>query len=301
MLSICIPVYNYNVNQLINELGLQADALKCVYEIIIIDDASQPEYHRLNAQLTKRQFVRYYRLKENIGRAAIRNKFLSLANFDYLLFLDCDTRTTNSYFICNYLEIIEQKPEVVCGGIIYIEIDDTGTSSLRIKYGKKRESKTARQRTKAKKNTFLSSNFLIKKTIFAKIQFDQRIKRYGHEDTLFGFQLLQHNITITHIENPLFHLDKETNYQFIRKTEQSIENLVEILENFNIDPQFFNYITLLKTYKKIKNKHLTRFILPIFIFLRLFLKRYFIKNGTNLLLFDLYKLVLFYILFRKKA
>ena len=55
--------------------------------------------------------------------------------------------------------------------------------------------------------------------------FDERFRRYGYEDVLFGKRLKQGGISITHIENPLGFNTFEPNQQFLRKTEEALTTL----------------------------------------------------------------------------
>ena len=59
MLSILIPVYNFAVKNLVNDLSLQAQNLKIPFEILCIDDASKAKYVKLNDGLEKIKGVNY--------------------------------------------------------------------------------------------------------------------------------------------------------------------------------------------------------------------------------------------------
>jgi hypothetical protein len=72
MISICIPVYNFNITSLISELSNQIDLLNTECEIIVIDDCSD-KFKRIN-QIACAKHT-YIELSENIGRARIRNLF----------------------------------------------------------------------------------------------------------------------------------------------------------------------------------------------------------------------------------
>ena len=43
----------------------------------------------------------------------------SLAKYDYLIFIDCDAKLVNNSFIKNYIDCIEKKKSVACGGLLY--------------------------------------------------------------------------------------------------------------------------------------------------------------------------------------
>ena len=89
MLSVCIPVYNFNVTSLVEELSKQVRNLEVQVEIIIIDDCSLEAFRQVNEKACSRET--YIKLSENIGRSKIRNLFLEHAANEYLLFLDCDS------------------------------------------------------------------------------------------------------------------------------------------------------------------------------------------------------------------
>src|ERR1035437_10178864 len=97
MLSICIPVYNYDVTMLVQILYQQAGELQIVFEIICIDDCSKEEYRKVNEQVIT--YAKYVQLHQNIGRAKIRNLFLEYVHFKYLLFLDCDSEIISDDFV----------------------------------------------------------------------------------------------------------------------------------------------------------------------------------------------------------
>ena len=50
---------------------------------------------------------------------------------------------------------------------------------------------------------------MISKTCFEQISFNEDLQGYGHEDTLFGYELDKKNIQIHHLDNPVLNgLDK---------------------------------------------------------------------------------------------
>ena len=68
MLSICIPVYNFDVTELVKALNSQAEELHVSYEILVIDDASQnlyklDVYKRQALQLSPRTIGWLHRLQ----------------------------------------------------------------------------------------------------------------------------------------------------------------------------------------------------------------------------------------------
>lgn len=286
MISICIPLYNFDAIGLISELQQQIKRCEVPCELILIDDYSQEEYRKVYRSISGTH--QYIELPQNVGRAKIRNLFLEYSNQPYLLFLDCDSIIQNPDFLKNYIQIIAENPDIVCGGRVYPSEKPDQEHLLRWKYGIERESKTCSERQKDPNRSFMTNNFLIKKELFQDIQFDERLTQYGHEDTLFGLELAKRGITITHIENPVLNGDIETNEEFLKKTEDGIENLVKILEFTQHDPKIKENITLLKTFSQIQ--WAKPILKPIFKLINPIIRKWLSKRGSSVSLFNLYKL-----------
>ncbi|MBI2257889.1 MAG: glycosyltransferase [Flavobacteriia bacterium] len=285
MLSICIPVFNFDITSLIEELNKQIKTLETNIEIIIIDDGS--EFFKETNQIICQKH-NYIELTKNIGRAKIRNLFLKYALYDYLLFLDCDSKIISSLFLKLYIDNINQQTNVVCGGRNYNPIKPKRNKLLRWKYGIQRESKDVLERGKSPYLSFMTNNFLVKKNILQKYPFDERIKQYGHEDTLFGLELLKNNISVLHINNPIENGEIEDNQLYIKKTKESITSLCQIMQNQTLSKDLLENISLIKFYFKYKNYDVA--LLFIFRIIKPFLL-FSLKKGYFLLIFfDFYKL-----------
>jgi cellulose synthase/poly-beta-1,6-N-acetylglucosamine synthase-like glycosyltransferase len=238
-LSICIPVHNYNCIDTVKELLEQASDLSYDIEIKVIDDGSSITFDDLKFDIDSR--YTYDELDSNIGRSKIRNLLAQRSNFDHILFLDADSGIPVN-FIRNYINAIGSDPKaIICGGREHRRNSMTG-GKLRYNYGIKYEDAIAEERNKRPYNNFSSSNFVVPKSIMEKIPFNEQIVKYGHEDTLFGYQLKQQGELIIHIDNPVIHLHLESNREFIEKTVQGIENLMQIIESY---PDFMEYSKLL--------------------------------------------------------
>lgn len=289
MISVCIPVYNFNVTKLLTELSRQSAELSVDCEIVVIDDASDDYYKLLNEEICKKQT--YIKLERNIGRAAIRNLFLKYTQFNYLLFIDCDSVITSPQYLSDYIkEINTIKPEIICGGRVYDTAPPDRNHLLRWKYGIRKESQPLAVRLLSPNKSFMTNNFLINRILFEKIQFDERLKDYGHEDTLFGYLLKKQGVSIYHIDNPVLNGDIETNIEYLEKTEKGINNLAYVLQYVDYEDDFIEDVSLLKYYFRLKKMHI---ILPVKLLSALFSKsvKYLLTNGyANLYLFDFYKL-----------
>ena len=209
MISILIPVYNCNIVSLVYDLHNQAAASSVPFEIIVLDDCSSELLRDQNKDVIKLSSVKFIELEQNIGRASIRNKLAGMASFPTLLFMDCDSKVLDADYIKRYLPYCG-KDIVVCGGRMYRPVPpDEPEMMLRWLYGIKREQLPANVRNKDPYHSFMTNNFLISRIILSQIRFDESLVHYGHEDTLFGFELKKKGIPVIHIQNPLIHIGLE--------------------------------------------------------------------------------------------
>lgn len=291
MISICIPIYNFHVENLVLSLLKQIKSLEESCEIILIDDCSDEKYKGLN-KLVGQKADLYLELEKNIGRAAIRNKFLEFAKYNYLLFLDCDSIIHSDTFLKKYLfYVYKNSNKLICGGRCFKNIRPERQFRLRWKYGLMVESQPVFIRNKNPNKSFMSNNFLIPKSIFENVKFDEWLVDYGHEDTLFGFRLKIGGFEIAHIDNPTLNGDLEDNITYITKTETAIKNLVEIIKFINSDNFFINSLSLTKTYSKLGSFKI--FIRYSFLLLKPIIKSLLKRGYVDLNLFAYYKLAFF--------
>ena len=289
MLTMCIPIYNFDVTELIKELSSQTKLLSIPSEIILIDDCSSEKYKNINFKICSKET--YIQLEKNIGRAKIRNLFLNYAKFDNLLFLDCDSKIISKDFILKYLETIKQPDSfVICGGRIYDSKKPQRKKMLSWKYGINKESQPLNIRIQSPNKSFMTNNFLINRKIFEQIKFEEWISEYGHEDTLFGYRLKQQGISITHIENSILNGDIEDNSDFLEKTEKGIINLIHILNYLQYELDFINDLKILKVFNSLRTKNLTWLINTFFYLFKPIIKYFLTKGYINLTLFNFYKL-----------
>ncbi|MCL1932488.1 MAG: glycosyltransferase [Candidatus Azobacteroides sp.] len=289
MLSICIPIYNYEVGRLVRDLHLQAEKVGYPFEILLMDDASEEKFREMN-QAIHLEAVRYIQLNENIGRSKIRNRLAEEARFPRLLFMDCDSAVSSSCYIENYTPFFESQT-VCCGGRIYEDKAPTDSTYLRWKYGVARECAPASEREKNPNAGFQTNNFLIHKHIFEKVKFNEDLTGYGHEDTLFGLELSGQGIVIRHIDNPLIHLGLESASEFLEKTENGIKNLyrVELLLREKY-PEYINHSRIMRSKLFLQKLHLSGFTSKLFGIMRQPMKNRLLGKKPSLMIFDLYRL-----------
>jgi len=291
MLSINIPVYNYEVSELVSQLAEQTDDMQIVYEIRVFDDGSDSEIKLQNRRISVLPNVIYFELDKNLGRSAIRNKMGKESKFKYLLFIDADSMPVSENYLENFIEYVKPN-RVICGGTAYKpEKPAEQGKYLRWFYGTNREAIPAETRNSKKGFIITSNNFLIEKSVFEKVHFSEDLKTYGHEDTLLGYDLFRSGIEIFHIDNPVEHTGLENSYIFLDKTKTALKSLRQITHQILPgDNDFVQQVHFLNRYQSI-----TKYFPSLF--LRLFYKlfhRIIESNLTGdkprLFLFDLYRL-----------
>ena len=288
MISICIPIYNFNVVDLIVTIINQGEGIKKPFEIICIDDGSNKETLKLNAKISLHKTVNYLTLKKNIGRSKIRNLFLENANYENLLFIDCDCSIQSENFLEKYFEQLNNA--VVYGGRKHHDNPPKNKNKkLRWLYGIKKEDQNFNYRVKNPYHCFRSNNFLIKRAIFSQIRFNEKIETYGHEDTLLSLELKKNKIAIFQINNPVFHEGIEDSIIFLEKTKSAIKNLILLEKNILNTSS----IKLIKTYHLINKLKLTWLIFPLSKPISKVLERQLLSSKPSLKIFDLYKLIYF--------
>ena len=247
-LSILIPVYNYDVTVLVNTLSRQLNQTGIAAEIVLLDDGSQTSFDHINQPLSQIPFVKYSRNAVNAGRTVTRKLLAKAAQFDYLLFLDCDSTIIHDDFIKIYYEKVESNALLVSGGRIYnSDIPDICNYRLHWKYGSRRESGMGK-----KKNgpAFMSHNFLVKKTLFLQLDFTKQLKGYGHEDSLWGIQFRQMGVMMKQVNNPVLHASLEETGIYLIKTEQALGNLL-MLQSMVHEEYLIKEIKIYKWYKRL--------------------------------------------------
>ncbi|MEZ5059803.1 MAG: glycosyltransferase [Saprospiraceae bacterium] len=290
MLSICIPVYNFDIRSLVADLHVQAEKQSIPFEILIFDDASEDKFIFLNREIASLTHVRWMELPTNIGRSRIRNQLAEMAQFDNLLFLDCDSKVVGSDFIENYIKEIHPSNLVICGGRTHEAQPPDETLYLRWWYGKNREEKSAKDRSLFPNRSFLSNNFLIQKKLLLEIRFEEKLSGYGHEDSLFGYELKKRGIKIFHIDNPLAHIGLEPSQVFLKKTEEGIKNLYYIMNNLPEYASMADDVRLMKVFKKLNRFGMSKLLAVWFSYRKKHLQGKILGPKPDLKSFDFYKL-----------
>ncbi len=286
MLSILLPVYNYNVYPLVSELHKQCLESKIDFEILCQDDASNVIKIE-NQEVSNLENCSFLINNSNLGRGKNINFLAEKAQFEWLLIMDCDTFPTKNNFIQEYISQINKAEKVVFGGIEYQKEKPANDQLLRWFYGKARESLSVEKRNTNHNGNALTSNILIEKKVFISNKFDESITKYGYEDLVFLSDLKKKGILVKHIDNPTYHLGLETSQQFLDKTKTALENLKTITETTSLES---SESKILKVSNILKILYMASFLSFIFKKTERNIERNLLSIKPSLLLFDLYKL-----------
>jgi hypothetical protein len=277
MLSVLIPVYNYNALPLVNELAKQCDFNGITFEILSQDDASNSQENIINQEINLLPNCFFFINEANLGRGKNINSLAQKAKYNWLLILDCDTFPTDSNFIQKYIDVISDPTKnILFGGIIYEDKKPQKEKLLRWIYGQKRET-----------SAILTSNLWIKRDVFLHYPFDDSITKYGYEDLCFFSVLKQNNFEVSLIKNPTFHLNLEASEVFLNKTKTALENLILLYNSNKISGKDSKII---KTFELLKKLKLNKFSAFLFKRNQTKIEKNLLSENPSLFWFDLYKL-----------
>jgi glycosyltransferase involved in cell wall biosynthesis len=288
VLSILIPIYNYDVQKLVAELSEQCVKAEVDFEILCYDDASFPGIAEANKGITAFEGVEYTILRQNIGRSAIRNLLAKNAKYDHLLFIDCDMQIEHRDYIDRYLSCIGMAGAIF-GGLNYGERPKDTAKQLRWVYGMEREAVSAKERGNKPYISLKTCNLLISKELFRKVMFNETLRGYGYEDTLFGIELQRAEADVLHIDNSLIHKGLENSDVFLEKTIEAMKNLKRLLKDPEIKP-YLSDMRIVKYYHLERRLGLEKLSLLNYQSFKPVILKNLKSKRPSLKLFDFYKL-----------
>ncbi len=232
MLSILIPVFNYDCSMLVMDLGYQAARLKSRtteefdYEIILADDASTDAAAvSANKKAIAAVHGRYIAQPDNMGRARTCNRLAREARMGFLLLMDCDAGVVADDFLARYWAD-RHLADVVCGALVNPPGRPRVGHELRYRYERAAEGRRpAAVRRQSPYANFTTFNVLFRRDVFTKVCFDERCVEYGYEDALMGLMFERAGISVAHTDNALMHMGIDTSISFLDKTETALRVL----------------------------------------------------------------------------
>lgn len=236
-MSVLIPVYNWDVSALLLRIIREANAssLKDRIEVIALDDGSSDPIISAGNEVFcsghRQPYLEYSCLDRNIGRSAVRNLLAAKASGNFLLFLDCDVLPDTDDFIGKFFSLAEENSfDVVCGGISYrTRILNEPKYDYHAYLGNRKEVKPASERNNDPWRHILTSNIMVRKSVFQATPFDERFTGYGYEDIEWGVRLAK-KYRILHIDNTASHLGLVTKAKAYEKMCNSVPNYLLLRE-----------------------------------------------------------------------
>ncbi|SFD17665.1 glycosyltransferase [Algibacter pectinivorans] len=286
MLSILIPVYNYSISSLVEDIHKQATNAKINFEIICIEDGSTKFVDINKAFVDSLDHTSIIYSNKNNGRTKSRQILSEHSNFNWLLFLDADVMPKSDKFIVKHLENINSNYEAIYGGFAYKNIKPQKNKTLRYNFGKNFEEVNAKKRNLNPYQIVISANFLIKKSIFSKINSQIKIKSYGL-DVFFGGLLKEYKVNVLHINNEVYHFGIEDNKVYLNKVKEFISVLLKLYN----DRMFFEHSNkLLSVFINLKKYKLNYFISLFYQMFNKVMERNLLGSKPNMFILQLYKL-----------
>jgi hypothetical protein len=197
-----------------------------------LDDGSEARFREKNGEMKAWEGVIYRELSQNVGRARIRNLLAQRAQYDYLLFMDGDSKVVREDYLKTYCQRLVPNTVLFGGRIYQAQPPEEADLHLHWFVGKAREESTAVQRQKHPYHAFMTNNYVVPKSVQLAIPFEEKLRQYGHEDTLFGLQLRAAGVEVLHLDNPLEHIGLEKAPVFLNKSRKAIQNLLFLSESY---------------------------------------------------------------------
>lgn len=255
MLSVLIPVYNYNVTELVNSVHKQLLATNINFEIICLDDKSNREITASNLSVEELSNTTYKLSNTNNGIAVNRQILVDMAIYEWIILIDADVELKDENYITNYLNVLNKGCDFVFGGFDYKNIVPQKSHLLRWKYGKKHEALLANSRNINPYKVIIAANMLAKKTCYKNLKLDSLGNNYAM-DYFFGALLKENNEKVLHIDNQVYHLGIESSAKYLRKKELAVETLLRLYSNQQINKHSNDLLKAFVFSKKIKLNYL---------------------------------------------
>lgn len=276
MLSIVIPVYNYNILPLVERLHQEAITLTIPFEILVCDDASTSLFQ--NESILQLSHTRVLKNEINQHIAYTRNRLLKEVQYPWVLVLDADVMPVSPTFIQNYLEQRERGP-FFQGGFTYDSTDSK--QSLRLTYGITIEQ---HKHLHSCCNLFFNQEKL-------QLQFDETIAEYGYEDTLFFLTLNKRNIEVIRLDNPVIHHSTESNQTYLQRSKQACWGLAKLIQQGKIKAE---EVQLSRGYKQLEHLRITPLLSVFHWLFGTSIRRNLLGKNPSMTMFKLFKLLEFH-------
>ncbi len=255
-LSIIVPVYNTSkyLKECLNSLLKQT--IKD-YEIIVIDDGSTDNSLDIIKEFNKKHpKILKYKSIPNKGVSNARNIGLSMAQGEYIGFVDSDDYVSNSMFLKLYNKAINENADIVeCG---YNKVYNGKIESLKVKNNDVFDSNILK-----KPNILCESASYCWLHIFKKELIDKNKISFENytifEDLLFTYKAFKHANKIVKVFEPLYYYrlrDDESSVTqgFSKKYNQLFDVMNELKKYYNnyIPQKYLTFLAIKHTFVRFR-------------------------------------------------
>lgn len=206
MISVVIPVYNAS-KYLRNCVASVLAQTYCELEIILVDDGSKDESPDICDELAKENPRIRTIHKSNGGSASARNAGISLANGDFVSFIDADDYIDSNMYSDMMKEMSNSKITIVSSGISVIDANGNNIYSAiyeKTEYSGKQA--LSELFSGSGKLNASSCTKLFRKELFEKV--GCFVTSIDHEDTEFTVRALGASDTVVVLSNAYYHYVK---------------------------------------------------------------------------------------------
>ncbi|ANP47677.1 glycosyltransferase family 2 protein [Candidatus Viadribacter manganicus] len=222
-LSVLTPFYRYDPSAMLKHFG----RVPAGVEFVLLDDGSASAELVSNVVTALHNTgapARVIVSGQNLGRARARNRLVSEANGDYVLFLDADMLPDAPAFLSVWLGIIEtQGPRVAFGGLSLAQAQRTPETALHFALFGGSDCQPARRRARRAAQATASSNLLVERDFLIAHPFDSHFTGWGFEDTDWALDVAR-VAEIMHVENSATHAGLDDVTTLMRKSAEAGPN-----------------------------------------------------------------------------
>lgn len=267
-IAVLIPIYNWNISKLLQELCSQiaSNGFENDISLCLLDDFSSEEfsfdYTDIICHFAKMGVSICYKSNEvNLGRSVTRNKLLEFSSSDYCLLLDSDVIPDASDFLLEYYNYaLSSKFDIVCGGVSYKQaVDPDLEFGFYLYQGRNISEKPSAIRNVSPWKWIFTANVMVKRNVFEAIPFSDRFSGYGYEDIEWGIRLAQ-SVSIIHIDNTVTHLGLLNDALYQNKMKDSIKNYFILLELHPVEATRFRFFKIAYILSYLPNRVVNSFI-----------------------------------------
>jgi glycosyltransferase involved in cell wall biosynthesis len=227
LLSVLTPFRGHDPSPLLMALANAPPGV----EFVLLDDGSASAgllARTIAAAETTGAPTRLVVCGESRGRAGARNRLISEAHGEYVLFIDADMLPDSAHFLSIWLGVIRtQRPVVAFGGLSVVQARRTYETALHYALFARSDCHAARRRARRPAQTTASANLLVQRAFLLKHPFDDNYSGWGFEDVDWALSASRRT-EILHIDNTMTHMGLDDLATLMRKSAEAGPNFARL-------------------------------------------------------------------------